>query len=50
MTNKKGALWLIPNTLGGESTTDILPQHNTEIISELRHFAVEEIKSARRFN
>jgi 16S rRNA C1402 (ribose-2'-O) methylase RsmI len=48
MTNKKGTLWLIPNTLGGESTSDILPQHITNIIRELRHFAVEEIKSARR--
>ena len=48
MTNKKGILWLIPNTLGGESTADILPAQLTEIIRDLRHFAVEDIKSARR--
>ena len=48
MTNKKGILWLIPNTLGGESTADILPVQLTEIIRDLRHFAVEDIKSARR--
>jgi 16S rRNA (cytidine1402-2'-O)-methyltransferase len=43
-----GNLYLIPNTLGGESTDDIIPQKVAEIASELRVFAVEDIKSARR--
>lgn len=43
-----GNLYLIPNTLGGESTEDIIPQKVAEIASELRVFAVEDIKSARR--
>lgn len=45
---KKGAIWLIPNTLGGESTQDILPSEVGAKLLSLRHFAVEEIKSARR--
>lgn len=43
-----GKLYLIPNTLGGETTEDIIPQKVGEIASELRVFAVEDIKSARR--
>jgi 16S rRNA (cytidine1402-2'-O)-methyltransferase len=43
-----GTLYLIPNTLGGESTEDIIPQKVAEIASQLRVFAVEDIKSARR--
>lgn len=44
----KGAVYLIPNTLGGESLHDILPQDVIEKASSLRNFAVEDIKSARR--
>ncbi len=44
----KGKMFLIPNTLGGESTSDILPKDVMEKASQLRFFAVEEIKSARR--
>ncbi len=44
----KPTIYLIPNTLGGESTDDILPIGVKEIAVNLRHFAVEEIKSARR--
>jgi 16S rRNA (cytidine1402-2'-O)-methyltransferase len=43
-----GKIYLIPNTLGGESTTDILPKDVMQIACDLRFFAVEEIKSARR--
>ncbi|MNK24834.1 Ribosomal RNA small subunit methyltransferase I [compost metagenome] len=43
-----GKLFLIPNTLGGESTEDIIPQKVAETASELRVFAVEDVKSARR--
>ncbi len=43
-----GNIYLIPNTLGGESVNDILPAEVQKIATELRYFAVEEIKSARR--
>ena len=48
MSTKKGTLWLIPNTLGGETVFDILPGQVGSIVTSLRHFAVEDIKSARR--
>jgi 16S rRNA (cytidine1402-2'-O)-methyltransferase len=43
-----GKLFLIPNTLGGESVKDIIPKDVISIATSLRIFAVEEIKSARR--
>ena len=43
-----GNLYLIPNTLGGESVSDILPADAQKIATSLRYFALEEIKSARR--
>jgi hypothetical protein len=43
MTNKKGALWLIPNTLGGESLSDIIPADVSAIAISLRTFFVEEM-------
>jgi 16S rRNA (cytidine1402-2'-O)-methyltransferase len=45
---KTGKLYLIPNTLGGESVVDIIPAEVIKIATSLRFFAVEEIKSARR--
>lgn len=44
----RGKVYLIPNTLGGESTHDIIPSEVIEIAKKLRCFAVEDIKSARR--
>lgn len=46
--NKPGKLYLIPNTLGGESLMDIIPAEVIKLATSLRFFAVEEIKSARR--
>jgi 16S rRNA (cytidine1402-2'-O)-methyltransferase len=43
-----GTIYLIPNTLGGESLEDITPIGVSTIAKNIRHFAVEEIKSARR--
>ena len=43
------ALYLIPVTLGDTPLTKVLPQHNIEIIKEIRHFIVENTRSARRF-
>ena len=42
-------LYLIPTSLGDVSFDKILPNHNTEIISDLKHFVVEDIRTARRF-
>jgi 16S rRNA (cytidine1402-2'-O)-methyltransferase len=44
-----GTLFLIPNTLGSEQTDHIIPPVVAETATQLRHFAVEEVKSARRF-
>jgi 16S rRNA (cytidine1402-2'-O)-methyltransferase len=43
-----GTVYLIPNTLGGEGLDAIIPAGVTAIAKDIRHFAVEEIKSARR--
>lgn len=45
---KSGKLYLIPNTLGGETTNDIIPSELKTILETVRCFAIEEIKSARR--
>lgn len=44
-----GKLYMIPTTLGGEQINDVIPEGTQQIISELRHFIVEDIKSARRY-
>ena len=43
------ALYLIPVTLGETSTDQVLPFYNHDIIMGIRHFIVENIRSARRF-
>lgn len=43
------ALYLIPVTLGDTSLERVIPPYNIGIISELRHFIVENIRTARRF-
>ncbi|MBQ2367593.1 MAG: SAM-dependent methyltransferase [Bacteroidaceae bacterium] len=43
------ALFLLPVTLGATPLDRVLPQHNIEIIKEIRHFIVEDVRSARRF-
>jgi 16S rRNA (cytidine1402-2'-O)-methyltransferase len=43
-----GKIYLLPNTLGGEITANILPTDVMEIAKNMRYFAVEDIKSARR--
>jgi 16S rRNA (cytidine1402-2'-O)-methyltransferase len=44
----RGLLYLIPNTLGGDSTTDVLPAPIPGIVQSLRFFLAEDEKSARR--
>ena len=43
------ALYLIPVTLGDTPVDQVLPSYNHDIIMQIRHFIVEEIRSARRF-
>ena len=42
-------LYLVPVTLGDSPIDQVIPPYNTEIISELKYFIVENIRSARRF-
>ena len=46
--SKAGTLYILPNTLGGESISYIIPNDVVEKAISLRHFVVENIKSARR--
>ncbi|MDR0745789.1 MAG: SAM-dependent methyltransferase [Mediterranea sp.] len=43
------ALYLIPVTLGDTSVEKVLPSYNKEVILNIRHFIVEDVRSARRF-
>ena len=43
------ALYLIPVTLGDTPIDRVLPSYNREIIVGIRHFIVENVRSARRF-
>lgn len=43
------ALYLIPVTLGDTPVQQVLPAYNKEVILGIRHFIVEEVRTARRF-
>ena len=43
------ALYLIPVTLGDTAIEKVLPSYNQEIILGIKHFIVEDVRSARRF-
>ena len=43
------ALYLIPVELGDTPQERVLPAYNREVILGIRHFIVEEVRSARRF-
>ena len=43
------ALYLLPVTLGDTPIEKVLPSHNKEIILGIKHFIVEDVRSARRF-
>ncbi|WP_321424452.1 SAM-dependent methyltransferase [uncultured Bacteroides sp.] len=43
------ALYLLPVTLGETSIESVLPAYNKEITVQIKHFIVEDIRSARRF-
>ena len=43
------ALYLIPCGISEAPLSTVLPQANTDIILGIRHFVVEEVRTARRF-
>ena len=42
-------IYLIPTSLGDTAFNRILPSYNTEVVSSLRFFIVEDVRTARRF-
>lgn len=49
MNQKKGKIYLIPTLLGDTQLADVLPDGIRGILAGIRHFAVEDLRSARRF-
>ncbi len=49
MTTPSPTLYLIPVPLAEVQHSTCLPEYNREIVAKLRHFIVENIRSARRF-
>lgn len=45
----KVALYLIPVGLSDAELDMVLPQHNSHIVREIKHFIVENVRTARRF-
>ena len=45
----KPALYLIPVTLSDVPLGQVLPAANSDVVRGIRHFIVENIRSARRF-
>jgi len=43
------ALYLIPVTLGETTSRSVLPDYNRDLVVGIKHFIVENIRSARRF-
>lgn len=43
------ALYLLPVTLGDTPVDKVLPAYNREVIRSIKHFIVEDVRSARRF-
>ena len=43
------ALYLIPNTLGDSEIRNVLPGYNQDLIRSIKHFIVEDVRTARRF-
>lgn len=44
-----GNLYLIPVLLSDTNTDKVLPSYNIDILNTIKHFIVEDIRSARRF-
>ncbi len=46
---KKGNLYLIPTLLGDSPVDDVLPGSMKNILGNIKHFVVEDLRTARRF-
>jgi 16S rRNA (cytidine1402-2'-O)-methyltransferase len=44
----KGKLFLIPTTIGDTAISDVIPVKVTDVINEIKHFIVENERTARR--
>jgi 16S rRNA (cytidine1402-2'-O)-methyltransferase len=44
----KGRLYLIPSTIGDTGVEKVIPAYVKEVVSEIRHFIVEDERTARR--
>ena len=49
MTQTKGRIILFPVPMGDVAPADVLPARNIELLRGVRHFVVENLRSARRF-
>ena len=45
----KGKLYIIPINISDSPLVNVLPAFNTGIINDIRHFAVEKVKTSRQF-
>lgn len=45
----KGKLYLFPSLLSQVDVNEVLPQRNIELVSTVKYFVVEELRTARRF-
>ena len=45
----KGTLYLIPAPLGDTAISDVIPEGTIDILCNLKHFVVEELRTARRY-
>lgn len=45
----KGKLYLIPTTLGDSEIDQVIPNHIQQLIPDLKHFIVENIRTTRRY-
>jgi 16S rRNA (cytidine1402-2'-O)-methyltransferase len=44
-----GTLYLIPTTLGNSSISSVIPSETSLLIKQIKHFIVEDIRTARRY-
>ena len=47
--SNKGTLFLIPNLISADSDTTVLSQQTGMVLSSIRHFLAEDVRTARRF-
>ncbi len=45
----QSALYLVPVPISGAPVSDVIPDGNLEILRQLRHFIVENVRTARRY-